>query len=116
MRRRQSSTDSKGKFAIHPAQIDIINETFSPSDAEGGRACASRNRGVSRKRSEVGRGSTSLDGKVVDVPVVKERAGSCLELASSRVAGELSKHMNEHRQLRWTDAIMSIRQPINLTG
>ncbi|MGH2542539.1 MAG: HpcH/HpaI aldolase/citrate lyase family protein, partial [Ardenticatenaceae bacterium] len=24
----------KGKFAIHPAQIDIINETFSPSEAE----------------------------------------------------------------------------------
>ena len=25
----------KGKFAIHPAQIDIINETFSPSPGEG---------------------------------------------------------------------------------
>ena len=59
----------KGKFAIHPAQIDIINETFSPSAAEiehARRVVAAFEEAASR-----GRGSTSLDGKVVDVPVVK---------------------------------------------
>jgi len=76
----------KGKFAIHPAQIDIINETFSPSDAEieqARRVVEAFEEAVSR-----GRGSTSLDGMVVDVPVVK-RAEAVLELAKSmRDAGQ----------------------------
>lgn len=70
----------KGKFAIHPAQIDIINETFSPSDTEiehARRVVEAFEEAASR-----GRGSTSLDGKVVDVPVVK-RAQAVLELAES---------------------------------
>ncbi len=70
----------KGKFAIHPAQIDIINETFSPSAAEieHARRVVEAFEEAARK----GRGSTSLDGKVVDVPVVK-RAQATLELAES---------------------------------
>ena len=74
----------KGKFAIHPAQIDIINETFSPSDAEieyARRVVEAFEEAVKR-----GRGSTSLDGKVVDVPVVK-RAEAVLELAASMSEG-----------------------------
>ena len=70
----------KGKFAIHPAQIDIINETFSPSAAEIEHA-----RRVVEAFEEAerrGRGSTSLDGVVVDVPVVK-RAQALLELAAT---------------------------------
>ena len=75
----------KGKFAIHPAQIDIINETFSPSAAEiehARRVVEAFNEAASR-----GRGSTSLDGKVVDVPVVK-RAQAVLELAESMRGGD----------------------------
>ncbi len=70
----------KGKFAIHPAQIDIINETFSPSadEIEHARRVVEAFDEAARK----GRGSTSLDGKVVDVPVVK-RARAALELAES---------------------------------
>ena len=74
----------KGKFAIHPAQIDIINETFSPSAAEiehARRVVEAFEEAESR-----GRGSTSLDGKVVDVPVVK-RAQAVLELAESMQGG-----------------------------
>ena len=74
----------KGKFAIHPAQIDIINETFSPSAAEiehARRVVEAFEEAASR-----GRGSTSLDGKVVDVPVVK-RAQAVLELAESMASG-----------------------------
>lgn len=70
----------KGKFAIHPAQIDIINQVFSPSAAEIEHA---RRVVVAFEEAErAGRGSTSLDGKVVDVPVVK-RARALLELAES---------------------------------
>ena len=70
----------KGKFAIHPAQIDIINETFSPSPAEIEQA--RRVVEAFREAERIGRGSTSLDGKVVDVPVVK-RAEALLALAES---------------------------------
>ncbi len=70
----------KGKFAIHPAQIEIINETFSPSDAEIEHA--QRVVEAFEEAERRGRGSTSLDGKVVDVPVVK-RAQAVLELAES---------------------------------
>ncbi|MDA0770501.1 MAG: hypothetical protein BZY79_04795 [SAR202 cluster bacterium Casp-Chloro-G4] len=70
----------KGKFAIHPAQIDIINETFSPSQAEVEHA--QRVIAAFEEAERIGRGSTSLDGKVVDVPVVK-RAQALLELAEA---------------------------------
>lgn len=70
----------KGKFAIHPAQIDIINETFSPSPAELEQA--RRVVEAFQEAERIGRGSTSLDGKVVDVPVVK-RAQALLDLAQS---------------------------------
>ena len=70
----------KGKFAIHPAQVEIINETFSPSQAEVEQA--RRVIAAFEDAERIGRGSTSLDGKVVDVPVVK-RAQALLELAEA---------------------------------
>ena len=68
----------KGKFAIHPAQIEAINESFSPSAAEI--EYARRVVAAYEEAERVGRGSTSLDGKVIDVPVVK-RARALLQLA-----------------------------------
>ncbi len=70
----------KGKFAIHPAQIDIINEGFSPSQAEIEQA--RRVVAAFEEAERAGRGSTSLDGKVVDVPVAR-RARALLEIAES---------------------------------
>lgn len=70
----------KGKFAIHPAQLDIINTTFSPAPAEID--YARRVVAAFEEAERAGKGSTSLDGKVVDVPVVK-RARALLEVAAS---------------------------------
>ena len=70
----------KGKFAIHPAQIEAINQSFSPSEAEI--EYARRVVTVFEEAERVGRGSTSLDGKVIDVPVAK-RARALLELAEN---------------------------------
>lgn len=67
----------KGKFAIHPAQIDVINEVFSPSAAEIEHA--RRVVAAFAEAERRGRGSTSLDGKVIDVPVVK-RARALLDM------------------------------------
>ena len=68
-----------GKFAIHPAQIDMINDAFSPSAAEI--EYAHRVVAAFEEAENLGRGSTSLDGKVIDVPVVR-RARSLLEQAA----------------------------------
>jgi citrate lyase subunit beta/citryl-CoA lyase len=68
----------KGKFAIHPEQIGAINECFSPSAEEV--AHAERVVAAFAEAESRGRGSTSLDGWVIDVPVVK-RARALLELA-----------------------------------
>ncbi len=70
----------KGKFAIHPAQVDIINEAFSPSEEEI--QYARRVVAAFDEAERQGRGSTSLDGKVIDVPVVK-RARQVLEVAKA---------------------------------
>jgi len=71
----------KGKFAIHPAQVDPINTLFSPSEAEI--EYALRVVTAFEQAEQSGRGSTSLDGKVIDVPVVK-RARSTLALVDAQ--------------------------------
>ena len=71
----------KGKFAIHPNQINIINECFSPSKEEIKHATDVIK--AFEEASARGRGSTSLDGSVVDVPVVKRAQG--LLAAASRM-------------------------------
>ena len=68
----------KGKFAIHPDQIDIINDCFSPSIQEIDHAKKVIETFEEAKKQ--GRGSTSLDGLVIDVPVVK-RAESLLNIS-----------------------------------
>ena len=75
---RAKSIGFKGKFAIHPEQIDALNECFSPSAQEV--AHAERVVAAFEEAERRGRGSTSLDGWVIDVPVVK-RARALLELA-----------------------------------
>ena len=69
-----------GKFAIHPDQLEIINQTFSPSQEDIAYALAiveGWNDAV-----EMGRGSFDLNGKMVDVPVVK-RAQNLLDFSQS---------------------------------
>ena len=70
----------KGRFAIHPAQIETINAMFSPrpGDVEYARRVLE----VWNEAEAQGRGSTSLDGKMIDVPVVK-RARSLLAQAEA---------------------------------
>ena len=69
-----------GKFAIHPAQIDTINETFSPNPEDV--AYARRVMEAWNQAEAAGRGSLDLDGKMVDVPVVK-RAQNLLALVEA---------------------------------
>lgn len=68
-----------GKFAIHPAQIDIINATFSPQPDDI--AYARQVVAAWDAAEAAGRGSLSIDGRMVDVPVVK-RAQNLLALVA----------------------------------
>ncbi len=69
-----------GKFAIHPSQIDIINETFSPSPEE---ITYARQVVDAWEQAEAeGRGSLAMDGRMIDVPVVK-RAQNLLAFADA---------------------------------
>jgi citrate lyase subunit beta/citryl-CoA lyase len=69
-----------GKFAIHPGQLEIINEIFSPSPEEVEYA---RQVVEAWRRAEAeGRGSVDLNGRMVDVPVLK-RAQNLLDLAEA---------------------------------
>ena len=70
----------QGKFAIHPDQVDLINEVFAPSPAEDEHA--RRVVAAYEEAQRAGRGSTSMDGMVIDLPVVK-RARNLLGLAES---------------------------------
>ena len=82
---RRNSTASRnlgfrGRFAIHPSQIEGINASYMPSAEEIEQA----RRVVAAFAEAEGRGSaaTSLDGMVIDVPVV-ERARKVLAAAES---------------------------------
>jgi citrate lyase subunit beta/citryl-CoA lyase len=69
----------KAKFAIHPGQLQSINKLFSPS--EEAVEYAKKVIEVFEEAERNGSGATSLDGKMIDVPVVK-RARNLLELAN----------------------------------
>jgi|TARA_B100001971_G_scaffold190787_1_gene193830 citrate lyase subunit beta/citryl-CoA lyase len=69
-----------GKHAIHPSQLDIINEVFSPSAEEV--AYARKIMEAWDEAEAAGRGSLAMDGRMVDVPVVK-RAQNLLDFADA---------------------------------
>lgn len=65
-----------GKIAIHPAQVDAINAAFTPSPEE----LAHARRVVDLFASNPGLGTVGLDGKMLDMPHLKQ-AQRLLELA-----------------------------------
>lgn len=68
-----------GAFAIHPAQVPILNEEFSPSPEE----VAHANGLIAAFEAALaqGKGAVSYQGKMVDLPVV-ERARGVLAAAA----------------------------------
>ena len=69
-----------GRFAIHPAQLEIVNETFSPSpdDVDYARQVV---QAWTQAEAE-GRGSVALGERMIDVPVLK-RAHNLLAQADA---------------------------------
>ena len=58
-----------GKSIIHPNQIAIIHEVFNPTEKEI--ANAQKILAAAREAAANGQGAVSVDGKMVDMPVVK---------------------------------------------
>jgi len=70
----------KAKFAIHPTQIDAINEKLSPSKAEVdyyGRMVAL----FEKAQAEEGKAAISFENKMVDIAAYR-RAKALLKRAS----------------------------------
>ena len=62
--RRAAALGCEGKWAIHPSQVALANEVFSPPEAEVTRA--RRIIEEMRKAEAQGKGAASLDGKMID--------------------------------------------------
>ncbi|MGH3824000.1 MAG: HpcH/HpaI aldolase/citrate lyase family protein [Pseudonocardiaceae bacterium] len=62
--RRAAALGCEGKWAIHPSQIELANEVFSPPQAEVDRA--RRIIDALRQAESQGKGAASVDGKMID--------------------------------------------------
>lgn len=67
---RASSLGCEGKWAIHPSQVALANEVFSPSEAEVDKA--RRILAAMEQAARDGLGAVSLDGKLVDIASIKQ--------------------------------------------
>jgi citrate lyase subunit beta/citryl-CoA lyase len=58
----------RGRIAIHPDQVDVINEAFSPSEAE----LAYARRVIEAFAAQPDAGAVGLDGAMLDMPHLKQ--------------------------------------------
>jgi malyl-CoA/(S)-citramalyl-CoA lyase len=68
--RRAAVLGCEGKWAIHPAQIALANEIFSPSAEEV--AKAERILEAMAQAQKEGQGAVSLDGRLIDIASIKQ--------------------------------------------
>ena len=68
MVRRSRDFGFKGAGCIHPGQVAIINQEYTPGEAEV--AYARKLIQLDVEAAASGRGSFTLDGKMVDIPII----------------------------------------------
>ena len=68
MVRRSRDFGFMGAGCIHPGQVKIVNEEYKPSDTEV--AYAQKLIQLDNEAAASGRGSFTLDGKMVDIPII----------------------------------------------
>ena len=81
--RRAAALGCEGKWAIHPSQIDMANDVFSPPEPEVNRA----HRIIEELRAAeaAGKGAASLDGKMIDAASEK-MARNVIDMAEAIAA------------------------------
>jgi malyl-CoA/(S)-citramalyl-CoA lyase len=60
----------EGKWAIHPSQIALANEVYSPSEAEVTKA--KRILEAMQEAAKAGKGAVSLDGRLIDYASIRQ--------------------------------------------
>jgi malyl-CoA/(S)-citramalyl-CoA lyase len=83
--RRGAALGMEGKWAIHPSQIELANEIYSPTAAEVTKA--ERILVALKEAAAQGKGAASLDGKMIDAASEK-MANHILATAAAIKAGE----------------------------
>jgi malyl-CoA/(S)-citramalyl-CoA lyase len=68
--RRAAVLGCEGKWAIHPSQVDLANQLFSPSADEV--AKAERILEAMAEAQKEGRGAVALDGRLIDIASIKQ--------------------------------------------
>jgi malyl-CoA/(S)-citramalyl-CoA lyase len=67
--RRAAALGCEGKWAIHPSQVPVANEIFSPTEAEVERA--RRILAALDEAAAEGRGAATLDGRLIDAASIR---------------------------------------------
>jgi malyl-CoA/(S)-citramalyl-CoA lyase len=67
--RRAGALGCEGKWAIHPSQIELANEVFTPAEAEIDRA--ERIMQAMEEGAKQGKGAVSLDGRLIDAASIR---------------------------------------------
>jgi malyl-CoA/(S)-citramalyl-CoA lyase len=60
----------EGKWAIHPSQIELANDVFTPSDEEANRAQAILD--AMEQAAAEGKGAVTLDGAMIDAASIRQ--------------------------------------------
>ncbi|APH55825.1 Malyl-CoA lyase [Granulibacter bethesdensis] len=81
--RRAAVLGYEGKWAIHPSQIALANEVFSPSEAEVTKA--RRILEAMEQAAKEGRGAVSLDGRLIDIASI--RMAEALLAKANQISG-----------------------------
>ena len=63
----------EGKWAIHPSQIELANQVFTPTEAEVTKA--RRIMEAMEQAAREGRGAVSLDGRLIDIASIRMAEG-----------------------------------------
>jgi malyl-CoA/(S)-citramalyl-CoA lyase len=74
----------EGKWAIHPSQIALANQVYTPSEAEVTRA--RRIVQAMDEAAKAGKGAVSLDGRMIDIASI--RMAEALIVKSQQISGE----------------------------
>jgi excinuclease ABC subunit A len=82
--RRAAALGCEGKWAIHPSQVTLANEVFSPTEAEVTKA--RRIIEELRMAQAQGKGAASLDGKMIDA--ASERMAANVLVVADAIAGK----------------------------
>ena len=74
----------EGKWAIHPSQIELANQVYTPSEAEVTRA--RRIMQAMEEAAKAGKGAVSLDGRMIDIASI--RMAEALLAKADQIGGQ----------------------------